>query len=40
LMLALNDELGTSLVLVTHDLQLAQRMSRVLRLTNGEFEEN
>ncbi|MCF6336795.1 MAG: lipoprotein-releasing ABC transporter ATP-binding protein LolD [Gammaproteobacteria bacterium] len=40
LMLALNDELGTSLVLVTHDLQLAQRMSRVLRLTNGEFEES
>ncbi|NOX92652.1 MAG: lipoprotein-releasing ABC transporter ATP-binding protein LolD [Gammaproteobacteria bacterium] len=40
LMLELNDESGTSLVLVTHDLQLAQRMSRVLRLTNGEFEES
>lgn len=40
LMLELNDELGTSLVLVTHDLQLANRMSRVLHLTNGKFEEN
>ncbi len=40
LMVELNDELGTSLVLVTHDLQLAQRMSRVLRLTNGEFERD
>jgi lipoprotein-releasing system ATP-binding protein len=39
LMLELNDELGTSLVLVTHDLQLANRMSRVLHLSNGEFEE-
>lgn len=39
LMLALNDELGTSLVLVTHDLQLAQRMSRVLHLNDGQFEE-
>lgn len=39
LMLQLNDELGTSIVMVTHDTQLAQRMSRVLHLRDGAFEE-
>ncbi len=39
LMLELNDELGTSLLVVTHDPSLSQRMSRVMHLEDGRFRD-
>jgi lipoprotein-releasing system ATP-binding protein len=39
LMLELNRELGTSLVVVTHDLRLAQRMERICEIQQGVLTE-
>jgi len=37
LMVELNQELGTSFVVVTHDMQLAERMDRIISLENGRL---
>lgn len=37
-LLRLNQEMGTSLVMVTHDLDMARRASRVLQLVDGVLE--
>lgn len=38
-LLSLNQELGTALVVVTHDMALAKRMDRVVQMANGQLSE-
>lgn len=40
LLVQLNQEEGVTLIVVTHSLELARRMKRVLRLENGRLEES
>ena len=39
LMLELNDELGTSIIMVTHDVNLANKLQRVLMLEDGVLKQ-
>ena len=39
LLFSLNREHGTTLIMVTHDLQLVARCDRCLRLVNGQLQE-
>jgi lipoprotein-releasing system ATP-binding protein len=39
LMLELNNELGTSLIVVTHDMHIAERLDRILILKDGYLEQ-
>ena len=39
LLFGMNKELGTTLVLVTHNLELAQRTQRILKMRGGKLEE-
>jgi len=40
LMMDLNQEIGTAVVMVTHDLGLAERMDKTLHLENGELKSD
>ena len=40
LMFELNQEAGTTLVIVTHDLELAARTSRIIRLKGGTIQSD
>jgi len=39
LLLTLNKDLGTTLVIVTHDMELAQKTQRILKLRGGKVQE-
>jgi len=40
LLFELNKELGTTLVIVTHDMELAKKNQRILRLQGGKIVNN
>ncbi len=39
LLVELNEEFGTSLIVVTHDMKLAERMGRVVKIENGKISD-